>query len=499
MFWAWDFMEESSAPSAAPSAPAAKGKGMWIGIAVIVIVAVVLVAAVMLGVFNAPPTKVTVLKIGTVLSITGGLAAFGGDNQNGTDMAVAEINAAGGVLGNPIQIFHQDDATTPATAASVARTLISTNGVAAIVGATGSGQCSKIVPIAVNYSVVEVSASCTSPKFSNQTLTGGWFARTAPSDALQGVVAASYAHTNLTFTRAGVIGTNNDYGTGLTTTFAKAFRALGGTITTNSPRIVPETTTTSLPDYTTDLQAVLNAVPAPQVVYVVGYPPDGVQLMKNFNAALGANPSWAGIVWIFSEGLYDSAFINPLVSAGVDVSAYRGTAPSAYGGLTGPEYSSWSANYTTRFGHAPTLFTGNAYDAVYLIALAAQKAGDAKGASIKANLQAVADAPGTKVYPGGWAKALTALAAGQDVNYEGASGAVDLDSKGDPFSGYIVWNVTTSNRLSIKEIFPETLVSSLVTSVGGANISLSTQAWLPAAAAVFQDLLKTASVAGVRY
>jgi branched-chain amino acid transport system substrate-binding protein len=486
-------MEEQKAPSAAPPAPAKRGRGLWIGIAVVVVVVVILAAAVFLGVFNAPPTKVTVLKIGTVLSITGGLAAFGGDNQNGTDMAKDEINAAGGVLGNPIQIFHQDDNTNPTQAASAARTLISSNSVAAIVGATGSGQCSTIVPIAANNSVVEISASCTSPKFSNQSLTGGWFARTAPSDALQGVVAASYAHSNLSFARAGVIGINNAYGTGLATTFSNAFTALGGTVTQNSPRIVPETTSTSVPDYTTDLQAVLNANPAPEVVYVVAYPPDGVQIMKNFNAALGANPSWANIQFLFSEGIYDSAFINPLHNAGVNISAYLGTAPSAYGGLNGPLFTAWAASYQTRFGHAPTLFTANAYDAVYLIALAAQKAGDAKGASIKANLQAVADPAGTKIHPGGWASALTALAAGQDVDYDGASGAVDIDSHGDPFSGYIVWNVTSSNTLSIKEIFPESLVTSLVTQVGAASISVQSQAATIRGSSLL-DLLQAADV-----
>ncbi|HEY7587960.1 MAG TPA: ABC transporter substrate-binding protein [Thermoplasmata archaeon] len=488
-------MEEQKAPAAEAPKPAPKGRGLWIGIAVVVVVIVVLLAAFYAGLFNPPPTKVTVLKIGTVLSITGGLAAFGGDNQNGTDMAVEEINAAGGVLGNPIQIFHQDDGTTPATAASVARTLISTNQVAAIVGATGSGQCSTIVPVAANNSVVEISASCTSPKFSNQSITGGWFARTAPSDALQGVVAASYAYDNLSFTHAAVLGINNDYGVGLATVFANSFANAGGTITQGSPRIVPATTSTSVPDYTTDLQAVLNVDPAPEVVYVVAYPPDGVQMMKNFDAALGANPAWASIQWVFSEGLYDSAFINPLVAAGVDVSAYEGTAPSAYGGLNGPQFNSWAGNYSDRFGRQPTLFTGNAYDAVYLIALAAQKAGDASGLSIKANLPAVSNSPGTKIYPGGWAEALTALGAGQDVDYEGASGSVNIDQYGDPFSGYIVWNVTTSNSLDIRAIFPESLVTTLVGQIGTSSIEMSVQSLPPMShAPTWTGLLQAAVV-----
>lgn len=482
--------QQPSSGGAPPSpAPAPKSRRtLWAVIAVIVVVIVVLVAAVLAGLFNPPPTKITVLKIGTVLSITGALSAYGGDNQNGTDMAVAEINAAGGVLGNPIQIFHQDDNTNPTTAASAARTLISTNSVAAIVGATGSGQCSTIVPVAANNSVEEISASCTSPKFSNQSLTGGWFARTAPSDALQGVVAASYAHTNLSFARAGVIGINNAYGTGLAQTFAAAFVKAGGTLTTNSPRIVAETTSTSVPDYTVDLNAVLGVTPAPQVVYVVGYPPDGVQLMKNFNALLGAHPAYASIQWIFSEGLYDPAFITPAHAAGVNVSAFLGTAPSAYGGINGPQYNSWVANYTTKFGHGPTLFTANAYDAVYLIALAAQAAGDASGSSIKSNLQKVADPPGTKIYPGGWTTALSILKSGGKVNYEGASGSVDINANGDPLSGYIVWNITKANTLSIKEVFPESLVTSLVASIGTSSVTVlnATPTRVPGSGDLFQ-------------
>ncbi len=498
-FGAAKTMEEPSSGGAAPTpAPAPKSRRtLWAVIAVVVIVVIVLVAAVLAGLFNPTAAKVTVLKIGTVLSITGALSPYGGDNQNGTDMAVAEINAAGGVLGNPIQIFHQNDNTDPNTAASAARTLISTDGVAAIVGATGSGQCSTVVPVAANNSVVEISASCTSPKFSNQSLTGGWFSRTAPSDALQGVVAASYAHTNLSFTYAGVIGINNAYGTGLATTFNNAFKKAGGTITTNSPRIVTETTTTSTPDYTTDLQAVLGVTPAPQVVYVVGYPPDGVQLMKNFNALLGAHPSWSSIQWMFSEGLYDPAFVTPSYNAGVNVSAWLGTAPSAYGGINGPEYNSWVSNYTTKYGKAPSLFTANAYDAVYMIALAAQKAGDASGASIKANLQAVSNPPGTPVFPGGWAAALAALKAGNDVNYQGASGAVDINANGDPLSGYIVWNTTSTHGLGIKEIFPETLVTSLVASIG--TSSLTTQSLVAPVHTLGVSELFQAVDAGVRY
>ena len=454
-------MEEQKATEAPPAAPA-KGKGMWIGIVVVAIVVVVLLAAVLGGLFGAPEEQT--LKVGTVLSITGGLAAFGTKNRQGVIMAVDEINAAGGVLGRPVEMFHQNDDTKADTARSVATTLVSQNRVDAIIGATGSGQCSTVIEVAKANSVFEISGSCTSPKFSNETLTGGWWARTAPSDALQGVVAASFARTNLTHQRAGVFGINNAYGVALANVFADSFDRFGGTITAGSPRIITEVQSGAT-DYTTDLIAVLDVNPAPQIVYVVAYPPDGVQLIQDWERGRQTRPAWNSTVWLFSEGVFDqTGFLDALSGApnNFNISAYQGTAPSAFGGLTGPDYNDWAADYQTRWTTAPGLFDDNNYDAAYLVALAAEKAGTATGTAIKDNIQSVANPPGTKIFPGEWAKALTELAAGREIDYEGASGSVNIDSLGDPSSGYIVWGVDGQNDWRVDEIYPEPLVQSLL-------------------------------------
>src|SRR3970282_1211590 len=88
-------LEDQQAPAGEAPKPAEKSKALWIVIAVVVVVVVVLLAAVFGGLFGPPEDRV--LKIGTVLSITGGLAAFGGKNRQGAILAVEEINAAGGV------------------------------------------------------------------------------------------------------------------------------------------------------------------------------------------------------------------------------------------------------------------------------------------------------------------------------------------------------------------------------------------------------------------
>src|SRR5256885_5532745 len=104
--WPGVTMEEQSSSSGAAPTPAPKSKALWIVIAVIVVVVVVLAAAVLGGLFA--PTK-SHLRIGTLLSLTGGLAFFGPGDTKGANLAGEEINKAGGGLGQPIGNFNEDD------------------------------------------------------------------------------------------------------------------------------------------------------------------------------------------------------------------------------------------------------------------------------------------------------------------------------------------------------------------------------------------------------
>jgi neutral amino acid transport system substrate-binding protein len=473
-------MEEQVPPPAAPSAAAPKRTAVWIAVAVVAVVAIVVAAAAFTGLLGGPGEEERTLRLGTVLSITGGLAAFGPFNQRGVQMAVDEINANGGVLGRFVQLFNQNDDSKPDTARAAATTLVSQNRVDAIVGATGSGQCSTVLEVAKANSVFEVSGSCTSPRFSNTTINGGWWARTSPSDALQGVVAAHYAQENLTFQRAAVIGINNAYGVALAQVFHDQFIRFGGQMVTPAPRIVTEVQF-GASDYTADLRAVLNTNPQPQVLYVVAYPPDGVLVMDNFEAIADTEPGWRSIQIMFSEGVFDdTAFIDVLTGAprNYDLSNVIGTAPSPFGGVRGPAYADWEEDYIAKWcietgtplacrgndleDASPRLFDDNNYDAAYLVALAAQAAGRATGDGIRSKLRDVANPPGTQIFTGEWAKARDEIAAGRDIDYEGASGSVNIDEFGDPFSGYVVWGVNATNDPVNRQIYPETLVRSIL-------------------------------------
>lgn len=441
-------------PSGEAPKPAPKSRALWIVVAVVVVVVVVLLAAVFGGLFGPPEERV--LKIGTVLSLTGtsGLEVFGPNNERGIRLAVKEINAAGGVLGRPIELITEDDGGVVATARDRAQKLVTTNRVDAIIGAVGSGFCASVLEVTKPNRVVQVSASCTSPIFSNLTYTDGWFFRSAPSDALQGVVAATYAARNRSFTNMVVFGNNNPYGNGLANVFATKFRALA-TGNTATVRILAENQAT----YTSDLQTAF-AGGNPQAVYMAEYPTDGLKVMRDW----AANSAWAGIQWIFSEGVLDQAgFVDKLPAQGINnatLRAFEGSAPSNYLGIVGSLYADFLTRYRAEYGATadPGLFTANAYDAVYLIAAAAQKAGTATADGIKANMRGVAGGTGTVVKGGEWPKILTEIAAARTVNYEGASGAVNLDQFGDPLSGYGIWGIDNNNKVETVAFFNEAAV-----------------------------------------
>src|SRR3990172_6578696 len=400
--------EPEEMPGTTAAAPA-KGKGVWIGIVVVAIVIIILLAAVFGGLFGAPApppscTQGDGLKIGTVLTLTGtsGLEAFGPKNQRGASLAAKEINDDGGVNGFCVVLIHEDDTGADATAGDRANKLVTTDQVDAILGAVGSSKCQAVLGVAKPNSVVQISASCTSPVFTDLAYTVGWFFRTAPSDALQGVVAANYSFNNRSFTDMAVIGNNNAYGQGLANVFATEFVRQGGTAR----------------------------------------------------------------VAIFAEaqpGGYSSD-LTALVTAGVNTDPFEGSAPGAYLGIVGALYDNFATAYKAEYNNQdPGLFTANAYDAIYLLAAAAQKAGASTSAGIKANLVSVSSPPGQAFQGGQWTAMRAALDAGTEINYEGASGAVDLDTFGEPLSGYAIWGTDdTTNQIETLEYFNEATVVAML-------------------------------------
>jgi len=169
-----------------------------------------------------------VLKIGTLLPETGNLAFLGPPEFAGVTLGINEVNAAGGVLGKPVQTTKGDsgDTSTDIATQTVNREL--SEGVDAIIGAASSSVTLTVIDKIVNAGVVMFSPANTSKKLSTYDDKGLYF-RNAPSDILQGGVLAEVVsgdgHENI-----GILALDDDYGTGLAEDFKKAFEESGGKV-----------------------------------------------------------------------------------------------------------------------------------------------------------------------------------------------------------------------------------------------------------------------------
>ncbi len=439
-------MPEEIPPAAPP--PAKRGRGLWIGVAIVIVVVAIIIAAVLGGLFAAPAAEH--LRIGTLLSLTGSLRDYGPGNTKGAQLAVEQINAGGGVLGQPIELFIADDQTSPTAAAGATTKLITSNHVNAIVGAQFSGGTIASISIAKANSVPMVSPSATSPSLSNLTLTGGWFFRTTPNDNLQGVVAAQYLFNNLSYRYVNIMNINDPYGNGLAGVVKSKFIALGGHVNTTVV-INP-----ALTDFTTDITTLFST--NPQAVYFIAFPDEGLTVMKEWQAGLASHPGVWNRPWVFAEGLRSPDFMVRLLdpAVGVDVTKIKGTAPITQFGAV---YDVFAAQYKARFfGQTPLLYTDNAYDGVYVIALAAQKAGKLDGASIKANLRAISGGTGAVIKPGDWAIAVADLKAGTAINWEGAAGSENFNNFGDVTGPYEVWSSDSAGKIYQVAFIPESII-----------------------------------------
>ena len=417
----------------------------WLAVAVVTVVALFVAAACGGGGGDeeAPtatpaegeaPGAVTPLKIGVLVAFTGDLSDFGPAHENAARLAAKQINEAGGVLGQPIEIVTGDTGTDPTQGVQEARRLVEVEGVQVILGALASGVT---LPIAESVSgpegVVQISPASTSPALTEANDNDFLF-RTTISDAAQGVVLAQLAQEE-GFTVVCTMYINNAYGQGLSEIFAQNFEAAGGQVSAQVPHESEQAS------YQSELNQCTEG--NPDAVAAIAYPESaGVFLREAIEAGVTR--------FLFVDGTKSADMFEQLGWENFD--GMRGTAPFA---LDLPTGRAFDEAYAAEYGETPPLpFMREMYDAVYLVALAAQRAGSTDPAAIRDALRDIANPPGEVVNPGteGFQRALELLANGEDINYEGAAGPVDLDENGDTLIGGIeIWRVDATNQELITE------------------------------------------------
>ncbi len=314
------------------------------------------------------------IKVGQFASLTGKEATFGISSDEGTTLAIEEINAAGGVLGRKLQLLTEDTQSKPGEPATVVNKLIARDGVVAILGEVASSRSLEAGPICQQSKIPMISPSSTNPKV---TEVGDFVFRVCFIDPFQGTVMANFATKTLQAKKVAVFtDAKSDYSKGLAKFFKEKFVANGGTIAVEL-------------DYNggdKDFKAQLTAIKAanPDAVFVPGYYTDAALICVQAKQ-LGLNvPFMGGDGWESDklveigreavEGQYFSTHYHP------DVGSERS--------------KKFLQNYRLRWkGKTPDALAACGYDSVLVLADALKRAGSTDGQKVRDALAATKDFP----------------------------------------------------------------------------------------------------------
>lgn len=382
--------------------------------------------------------KNTQLKIGTLLPATGDLAFLGPPEFAGVDLAVSEIDAAGGVLGQPVVNEYGDSGDTKTDLASQTVDSHLAKGVQAIIGAASSGVTFTVIDKITSNGVLQISPANTAPSLTDYPDNGLYF-RTAPSDVLQGAVIAGIA-SDLGLTSGAAIAREDPYGVGLQDAFVKDFEAAGGTIT------AALTYDPAAPDFAAEVAEI--AATNPEFVQVVGFEETTKLLQEMIKQGIGPQD-----VQIF------------LVDGNISTTAYKDFPKDTMTGViasvpTGDPSVDVEAFNARLLEQDPNLtdfaYGAQAYDATILVALAADYAGCADGTAMAAALPMVANADAGGEACDTYAACKEIIAAGGQPNYEGVTGPLDFNEFGDPKSATIdvVQYISNTKFESIEVVGP---------------------------------------------
>jgi branched-chain amino acid transport system substrate-binding protein len=370
------------------------------------------------------PAAVEPVGIGLLLPLAGNPGDDAFSLQNAVLLAAGLVLDAGGP---PLRIVQRDSGGAMPATLSQARRLVEIDGVSAIIGPLASDESIELASeVAVPLRIPLVSPGATSPDIS-ELQDDGFFLRTVPSDALQGAALAAVARER-GWRRIGVLYVNQLEERGLARSFRNAVEASGGEVVSFLPLLANQAS------YRTELDRAFET--GADAFLVTAHPRDGNTILRQmgqdgrpFTLLL---PGW----------------LKPADAPPADAPPPRdGTWGTAFAPPDTRLALRFLELYRGRFGE-PADFprAAAAFDAAVIVALAAARAlsrgGPADGPAIRDSLPVVANPPGEKVDFSSLGKALGLLAAGEDVDYEGVSGPVDIDARGDLLRGsYAIWTV----------------------------------------------------------
>ena len=324
---------------------------------------------------------------------------------------VAQVGVLGG---DTLKLVLSDSACDPKGGVDAGTKIVNVEQVVAIVGASCSGATNGMVQsVTIPAGVVSVSDSATAPSITNLKDNDLVF-RVAASDAYQGAALAQLA-IDQGYKKLAVSFANDDYNAGLAEVFARVFVELGGEVTAKQMHEPKKAS------YRSEL-ATLSGKGEDGLALFSYYGSGGITILRN-SLENGLFSKFVG-----ADGMFDQSVLDQIGAGTLKDNILITQATSD---LENDSYKMFAEAFTATGNNPQAPYAAHGYDATFLLALAIEKAGSADRGKISAALRAVAGPPGMVIRPGQWKEAKAAIAAGKDINYEGAVGNNDFDENGD--------------------------------------------------------------------
>ena len=344
------------------------------------------------------------IRIGTLTPQTGAGGSYGPLMVKAIRAVVDEVNAAGGVLGRKIELISEDDETNPDAGVRAARKLIDVNRVIAIIGTWASAVTTAVAPLCWENKVMlfTVSGADNITQLPHQ----GYIIRTQPTSTLQSDRAAQFMLAQ-GWKKVGFLSAQTPFAVSTYDRVGQVLKAGGSTTVGN---VIYDASKTS---FRSEVDEILKG--QPDSLFLNGYQPDELIILRDLFRA-----GYEGKKYTPAYAANDKLIAALPAEVTEGLIAY---APSP--DLNSPAYKTVQGVV----GNNPDPYSCQTFDHINLALLAIAKAGTATGPAIHDSVRAIGNPKGTVV--NGTLAGLKLLAAGQEVNYSGASGPCQFTQIGD--------------------------------------------------------------------
>ena len=319
---------------------------------------VVLFVAMIAGMMFTGCSKKTsdTIKIGGIFPLSGSVAVYGTECRNGVEMAINEINAAGGVNGKMLELIAEDDEGSPEKSVNAYKKLVTKDNCSIIIGSLTSGCTAAISSLAQAQKVLLIAPAATQTDI---TEAGDYVFRACFIDPFQGTVGGKFALEDLGAKNAAVLyDVQNDYSIGLYENFKIAFEQGGGKV------VAAESYSTGDKDFNAQLTKIKTT--NPDVVYLPDYYGTVALIAKQLraqgiNAPIVGADGWDGIIDNAGDEVLNGFYSNHYAADSTD-----------------GKVVTFVNSYKGKYGSTPVSFAALGYDCVYLLkdAMGAAKSAD---------------------------------------------------------------------------------------------------------------------------